>query len=356
MVRQTEKRQKISLLIAMAVLFILVSMAGFGSAVVYSISRLQSNTEEAYIRPFAVSNAGLKAHVTLSRLHNDMIKIILANDPAIVKRLDSEMRGLDESLHKDLLIVRAELPGDTEKTVEIEALLNKWENTRAQLIGILRQGHTAEALKLAMGVGTKIYGQLEAKMSDIVFSAQHHAEIVVIDAKIRAAKIIRTVWWLLGGLVGSGVLFGAAVIGRVGAILEHEKHIVRKLHESEERMKLALSGANEGTWDLDVVTGRLSFDSQWGVILEFAAEKDRPRYFEDWSMLIHAEDRARVLQTMRDHVDGSIFQFRNESERRVLSLSKLTLFGFGLTHRCFFALPLLTSFLRPVFSSSLRCL
>ena len=28
----------------------------------------------------------------------------------------------------------------------------------------------------------------------------------------------------------------------------------------------------------------------------------------------------------------SIFQFRNESERRVLNLSKLTLFGFGLTH------------------------
>ena len=35
----------------------------------------------------------------------------------------------------------------------------------------------------------------------------------------------------------------------------------------------------------------------------------------------------------------SIFQFRNESKRRVLNLSKLTLFGFGLTHRCFFVLP-----------------
>ncbi len=35
---------------------------------------------------------------------------------------------------------------------------------------------------------------------------------------------------------------------------------------------------------------------------------------------------------------GSIFQFRNDSERRVLNLSKLTLFGFDLTHRCFFAL------------------
>jgi len=45
----------------------------------------------------------------------------------------------------------------------------------------------------------------------------------------------------------------------------------------------------------------------------------------------------------------SIFQFRNESERRVLNLSKLTLFGFGLTHRCFFALPCQLDFSSPLF-------
>ena len=59
--RQTEERQKISLLIVMAVVFIPVSMAEFGSAVVYSISRLQSNTRDAYMRSFAVSNGAKRA-------------------------------------------------------------------------------------------------------------------------------------------------------------------------------------------------------------------------------------------------------------------------------------------------------
>ena len=40
-----------------------------------------------------------------------------------------------------------------------------------------------------------------------------------------------------------------------------------------------------------------------------------------------------------DITTNSIFQFRNESERRVLNLSKLTLFWFGLVDRCFFVLP-----------------
>ncbi len=329
MVRQIEDQQKISLLIAAVVLFILVSMIGFGSAVVLSVVRLQADIQSAYIRPFAVSNAGLEAHATLSRLHNDMIRVILVNDPAIVQQLDLEMLGMDEKLRKEIAIIKAELPEDMEEAVEIERLLGDWKSMRAQLIGMVRQGRRDSALKLAVGGAAQMYSRLETKMSNIVSSAQHHAEATVIDAKTRAARIIRTVWWLLGGLVGSGILFGIMVIRKASAILKRTKNVVQKLYESEERMKLALSGADEGTWDLDIVTGRLSFDSQWGAILEFTAEQDRPRYFEDWSMLLHAEDKERVLKAMQDHVEGHTPEYKAEYRMHLRSGALKWVIGHG---------------------------
>ena len=87
---------------------------------------------------------------------------------------------------------------------------------------------------------------------------------------------------------------------------------VMRLSKSEERLKLALSGADEGTWDLDAPTGRLNFDSQWGDILEYNSENERPHCFEAWAALIHIEDRDRVLKVMHDHMEGLTSEYKAE--------------------------------------------
>lgn len=125
-------------------------------------------------------------------------------------------------------------------------------------------------------------------------------------------EIIHLVWWFLGGMAIFNIFSGVVVIRKVVAILEHDQQTSKKLYESEERLKLALSGADEGTWDLDILTGRLNFDSQWGEMLGYTSEKERPYYLDEWSALIHSEDRDRVLKAMHDHVAGWTSEYKAE--------------------------------------------
>lgn len=120
------------------------------------------------------------------------------------------------------------------------------------------------------------------------------------------------IWWLLGGFIVTSIISVFFVIRKVSKTLEHHSRAERKLHESEERMKLALSGADVGTWDFDISTGKLDFDSQWGGLLNYIDEKDRPHNFEDWTALIHGDDKERVLKAMQDHIDGRAFEYKAE--------------------------------------------
>jgi diguanylate cyclase (GGDEF)-like protein/PAS domain S-box-containing protein len=167
-------------------------------------------------------------------------------------------------------------------------------------------------LKLATSGGVSIYRQLESSLSEVVGSAQHHADDLVKEAKIKSTEIIHFVWWFLGGFILSSIVLGWVVILKVGKILELSRQTAKQLLESEERMQLALSGADEGTWDLDISTGKLSFDSKWGGILGYSSDSVRPSNLEDWAALIHGEDRDRVLKAMGDHIGCSSFEYKEE--------------------------------------------
>ncbi|MEE9543819.1 MAG: PAS domain S-box protein [Thermodesulfobacteriota bacterium] len=83
-----------------------------------------------------------------------------------------------------------------------------------------------------------------------------------------------------------------------------QKHAEEALLESEERLRLALDAADEGMWDLNVSTGRLHFNSQWGRLLGYNSTTERPQYIGEWETLIHPDDKDRVLKALDDHKAG----------------------------------------------------
>lgn len=86
-------------------------------------------------------------------------------------------------------------------------------------------------------------------------------------------------------------------------------------------------------------------------------------YFgQQWLSLHAAPDRTFGIFSAQRWSEGSPggrrwnFQFRNESERRVLNLSKLTLVLVRSNQLVLLRFALLVSFLKPVFSLQQRCL
>ncbi|MGD0817502.1 MAG: PAS domain S-box protein [Methanomassiliicoccales archaeon] len=71
------------------------------------------------------------------------------------------------------------------------------------------------------------------------------------------------------------------------------KQAEKALHESEERLALALMGGNLGVWDLDLSTMKIIVNDR-SIELIGKNRMDGPMDFEDWLSNLHPDDRKKV--------------------------------------------------------------
>lgn len=88
----------------------------------------------------------------------------------------------------------------------------------------------------------------------------------------------------------------------------------RLLHENETRLRLALSGAELGTWDWNVPTGTVTFDARWAAMLGYRLEDVEP-HVGFWERSVHPDDLADVMKAVNAHLRGETPTY--ESEHRV---------------------------------------
>lgn len=105
-----------------------------------------------------------------------------------------------------------------------------------------------------------------------------------------------------------------------GAIFDitEKKQASEALKASEERLKLALTGTDQGLWDWNLVTGEVYFSSQWNLMLGYQDNRIQG-HAKSWLKLVHPEDRDKVVDLLKQHLLGET-PFC-EVEHRMLSQS-----------------------------------
>lgn len=83
------------------------------------------------------------------------------------------------------------------------------------------------------------------------------------------------------------------------------------LQEKEERLELAITAAQLGTWDWDIQSGRAVYNQRWGSMLGYNLQEINNE-INFWERLIHPDDSARVLKNLKDHLNGSSPFFESE--------------------------------------------
>jgi len=81
------------------------------------------------------------------------------------------------------------------------------------------------------------------------------------------------------------------------------KHVLDKLKSSELTLQLALRGANEGLWDLNLETGQLFLSDILQKILGYEPNELDPS-FSNWLERIHPDYRSSTMELINKHLRG----------------------------------------------------
>jgi PAS domain S-box-containing protein len=114
------------------------------------------------------------------------------------------------------------------------------------------------------------------------------------------------------------------------AALEREAAAAAAVRLEEERLRLALTAANQGLYDLNVQTGESVVNDMYASMLGY----DPATFIETnaaWIARLHPDDRAAVAREYADYIAGKIPEYRVEFRQRtadggwkwILSLGKL---------------------------------
>jgi PAS domain S-box-containing protein len=77
-----------------------------------------------------------------------------------------------------------------------------------------------------------------------------------------------------------------------------------RLRESEERLALAVAGAREGVWDLDLETGSVVYSPRWKQMLGYEDDEIEPK-LTAFERLIHPHDLARAEEAQQSVASGA---------------------------------------------------
>ena len=114
--------------------------------------------------------------------------------------------------------------------------------------------------------------------------------------------------WLLGLI---GISLG---MWRLGGHIREREQYEKALDDSRLQMELALRGADLGTWDWNVPTGRMMYNERWAQMLGYALQELEP-HVRVWKRLVHPDDMPRVEEILNAHLDGKTDSY--ESEHRL---------------------------------------
>lgn len=76
------------------------------------------------------------------------------------------------------------------------------------------------------------------------------------------------------------------------------------LRASEERFELAARGTGAGIWDYDIRTGKVYFSPRWKALFGYQ-EHEIGDTLEDWSRLLHPDEREWILKFQDDFLAGT---------------------------------------------------
>lgn len=105
--------------------------------------------------------------------------------------------------------------------------------------------------------------------------------------------------------IGEAVELNGKITHLVGSIqdITQQKKAMEELTTTRQRLDLALTAAQEGLWDWNLLTDEVYFNDVWFTMLGYEPS-ELPMTLQTWELLCHPEDVGNAYTEIRRHQDG----------------------------------------------------
>ncbi len=100
--------------------------------------------------------------------------------------------------------------------------------------------------------------------------------------------------------------------------ISEQKQAQALLRQAQERLELALRGADLASWDWNVRTGEVVFNRRWAEMLGYDLDELRPDV-DAWAAAVHPDDWPRVKQALEECFSGAAPLYESEHRLRTKS-------------------------------------
>jgi PAS domain S-box-containing protein len=168
---------------------------------------------------------------------------------------------------------------------------------------------------LARGVGEFYAHSDERKSHAAIVAQQGFYKEYPVDLRRQDGTIFHTLITSVARKDSEGNVIGFQ--GTVRDVTDRKK-AEEALRESEQRLSVALSGANFGIWEWDVNTGKAIWDDRSLSVLGYEPDEFEPN-LKNWKKIVHPDDWPRVSENLNLHLEGKLPTY--EVEYRILNKS-----------------------------------
>jgi two-component system, NarL family, sensor histidine kinase UhpB len=114
----------------------------------------------------------------------------------------------------------------------------------------------------------------------------------------------------------------------IGVNITKRKQVEDELRKNEERLTLALNGANDGLWDWNLETNTVFFSPRWKSMLGYQESEiiDHP---DSWQALIHPDDLVQTTEILNFYLAGKLDKYELEFRLRHKNGHYLNIFSRG---------------------------
>ncbi len=218
------------------VIFLFVIWGGISLRDMHTMTEL---SKKLYSHPLAVSNASLKAALSITKMHRSMKDVVLLDSSGSIAYAINIVNEQEQLVLEQLDIIKDKILGSEGQNLEKEArkLFIDWRSIRDEVIEFTKSGKRDKAALITMGKGAAHVTKLEDRMLELTAYARNKADTFNQYTEHVHSKSVRNSYILLFSSVFLSLVVAFFTIRHVFSVEVANQKLVSKLNATIKEIK-----------------------------------------------------------------------------------------------------------------------